>query len=45
MNESKSINWKDVNHFSKSEFKCHSCSKVVVSSKLELMLDLARSNS
>ena len=43
MNESKSINWKDINHFSKSEFECPCCSKVLVSRKLVFMLDMARS--
>ncbi len=43
MNESKSINWKDVKHFSENEFKCPCCGKVVVSRKLVFMLDLARS--
>ena len=43
MNKSKSINWKEIKHFSKSEFKCSCCSKVLVSRKLVLMLDLARS--
>ncbi len=42
MNKSKSINWKKIKHFSKSEFKCSCCSKVLVSRKLVLMLDLAR---
>jgi len=43
MLKSKSINWKDIKHFSKSEFECPCCSKILVSRKLVLMLDLARS--
>ena len=43
MLKSKSINWKDIKYFSKSEFKCPCCSKVLVSRKLVFMLDLARS--
>ena len=38
----KSVIWKDIKHFSKSEFKCPCCSKAVVSRKLVFMLDLAR---
>ncbi len=43
MPKSNFINWKDVKHFSKSEFECPCCSKVLVSRKLVFMLDLARS--
>ena len=39
----KSINWKDIKHFSKSEFKCPCFSNILVSRKLVFMLDLARS--
>ena len=42
MHKSKSIKWKDVKHFTKSEFQCSCCNKVVVSPKLVFMLDLAR---
>lgn len=43
MPKSNFINWKDIKHFSKSEFECPCCSKVVVSRKLVFMLDVARS--